>query len=561
MAATNASGATLATPIPAFVMTAPVNASAPPYVPENSPIPVPIILSRPAANNCTSVAVDVPFALGGTAVAGVHYTLSTASPAQIPAGAASVTLALRPLADWNSHDARTVTFTLQPSPSCLAPTNGQATISLTDAVMPSFPTNAFLGTVSQDSETAENWSLGVVPSPDHVILFSPEFAHSHLAWNPASTDTVAGWHQPYAFTDPTWRVLFFTTPASPLVIEGDCVLNGGYWVHNGPSATPAEAVAVDVRGNLTIGAGSQINAGNGVVNQANGAARGYYLAGPGYLPSSGAAGTGSSFGGEGATNAVTYGSVLNPLSHGSSGRGDNASFAGGGLIVLNVGGTTTVNGAILSHGFGYPGTGRGGSTGGSINLTTGRLQGNGTIAADGGRDVLYGSGSGGRIRIRLTDPGATFAGFTGSVTAYGNSGTPGSAAGTIALQTAADVSDAGTVIVDNQPFADATNAPSRAMCTHLPPTVQADPSLAGTSWVLRNSASVRLTADTRIRSLSFESANARLFLEGRTLTVSTFSVNGAAMAPGTYRAGDLPAALRGPGAVVMLGPGTLLCIR
>jgi hypothetical protein len=561
MAATNGSGASFSVASPTFVMTAPVGVTAPASIAENSVTPASIVISRPAANNCSAVALSVPFTLGGTAMLGTHYTLSSTSPATIPVNSDSVTVTLTPIADWANSTNRTVQLTLLSSSQYLAPTNGTATVTLLDAALPSFPTNAFMGTVSTDSTVAGNWSLGVVPAASHVIVFSPEYAQRQLSWNAETASTVAGWRQPYAFNEASYAVTFDTTPATPLTITGDCVLNGGYWIHTGPSATPTSAVAVNIQGDLTIGPGAQINAGNSVLNQANGARRGYYLAGPGYLPSAGDMGTGSSFGGEGATNDVTYGSILNPLGYGSSGRGDGPTFAGGGLIVLNVSGTTTLNGSILSQGFGYTGTGRGASTGGTINLTTGSLLGNGTISADGGRDLNYGSGSGGRIRVKLTDVGASFDDFTGALTAYGNSGIPGSAAGTVSLQTAADSSNSAVVVVDNTQFSDMTNAPFRAMCTHLPPKTQTDASFAGTSWVLRNYASVRFTSSAKVNALSVEGTTPRVFTETYTVTTKQFTVNGAAAAPGTYTAASYPGLLFGSGAVVVEARGTVVLVR
>jgi hypothetical protein len=190
----------------------------------------------------------------------------------------------------------------------LSASNG-VSILLTDAVLPSAPTNAFPGAVSESSATAANWSHGVAPTSEHIVVFfSPEYAQRELDWVAGSTDTVAGWRQPYAFLTADTRVMFYTTPATPLTITGDCLLNGGYWVHEGPSATPMTAVAVNIGGDLTVGAGAQINVG------------------------------------------------------------------------------------IYARGFGYIGSGRGASAGGSINLTTAELPGNGAMSVDGGLDEGYGSG-------------------------------------------------------------------------------------------------------------------------------------------------------------------------
>ena len=564
LAATNASGIAFATPTPNFFITGEVGAQSPSSVPENSPTPLSIVITRPSDNNSKDVVLSVPFTLGGTATLGTHYTLSTPSPATIPSGASSATVSLTPKPDWSGTTERTVTFTLGASASYLLSASNSVSILLTDAVLPSAPTNAFLGAVSESSLDPDNWSLGVVPNSGHVVVFSPEYAQRQLDWDAGTTDTVAEWRQPYAFPVADYRVLFHTTPAAPLNITGDCLLNGGYWVHEGPSETPTTAVAVNIGGHLTIGAGAQINAGNGGVNQANGKPRGYYLAGPGYWPSSGDVGTGSSYGGEGATNDVTYGSILNPLAYGSSGRGDNDGFSGGGLILLNVGGTTTLNGAIDSMGFGYTGSGRGASTGGSINLTTAKLVGNGELSVRGGLDAGYGSGSGGRIRVKLTDPASAIEDFTGTATAFGigaNAGALGSAAGTVAWQTAADTALSGLVIVDNNAYADTTNTPSRAMCTHLPPKQDTDARFTGTTWVLRNYASVRVTKNVTVKSLEVEGANVRIFLDGYTLSTKALIIDDVALKAGAYTGTDYPALLKGSGTLVVQSLGTLISIR
>ncbi|NLB68999.1 MAG: hypothetical protein GX804_04870 [Lentisphaerae bacterium] len=561
-AATNESGTAYATPSPVYFMTGDVAIEAPETVPENSPVPASVVISRPEQNNCANVELSVPFTLGGTAQSGVHYTLSTESPARIPVGESSVTLSLFPKPDWNDKTERAVTLSLDPNARYMLSESNSVTITFTEAVLPSAPTNAFVGSVSTSSLDPDNWSLGVVPTSEHIVVFSPEYAQNDLDWLPGSTSVVAGWRQPYAFTPADTRVLFHTTPQQPLTITGDCYLEGGYWVHEGPSNAPVYAVSVNIGGDLFVGAGAQINAGNGGVNQANGMARGFYLAGPGYRPSEGDDGTGSSYGGEGATNNVTYGSVLNPLNYGSSGRGDNLYFSGGGLIILKVDGTTTLNGKILSNGFSYPGSGRGGSTGGTINITTSSLSGNGVIAADGGEDSTYGSGSGGRIRIKLEDPAAMIDDFTGTITARGNYGSdtvPGSAAGTIALQMAGDTESSGVVIVDNIDVGDGPF--DTAMCTHLPPKLDTDERFTATTWVLKNHAAVRLTKNIRLLAIGAEGNSARLFTDGFDVTARMFSVDDELLPCVVYTADDYPDFIFGTGSVIVEPEQTVISIK
>ena len=554
--ATNASGTAYAIPTPLFVMTAPVSVSAPASVPENSASGTSITFSRPSSNNCTSVALTIPFTLGGDAVLDTHYTLSPSpSSVTIPQGAESATLTLTPKADWATSSERTVTLQLTANDSYLLPVPSSVSVQLVNATFPAAPTNAWLGAISTDSSDVNNWSLGSLPDENSIILFSPEYAQRDMHWIAGMTPAVAGWNQPYAFNPANRAVFFYTALSTPLTINGDCSLLGGHWTHNGPSVTPTNAVAVHIAGNLTVGNSAQIQAGNDALNQVNEQAKGYAFSlvsggcGPGYLY-----GTGSSFGGEGGTNTVTYGSVLNPLSYGSSGYGDNAGFSGAGLIVLTVAGSTTLNGSIQSTGFGYPGSGRGASTGGSINLTTAALFGTGAIRANGGTDTLYGSGSGGRIRIKLTAPEATFSGFEGVISAYGSSGNaatnlPGSAAGTIALQTAADSATSAKVIVDNNPYVDGTDG--RVMATPLPPLLDTDASFKDTAWILKRYGTLRVTQNLKIAALTVEGTTPRIFSDGHTLTVNALTINGEVKKAGVYTSAMLPSG-------VLVGSGTIV---
>ena len=419
--------------------------------------------------------------------------------------------------------------------------------------------NAFTGENSVLASDADNWSKGTVPGSGDTVVFTPVIAAQEMTWDAASPMKVGKWIQPGPFPSgkTSWAVTFATTPASPLEIAGDCRLDGGRWTHVGPVAEPSNAVAVTVGGDLYVGTNAQINAGNGVENDARGEARGYYLAGPGYLD-----GTGASYGGEGATNAVTYGSILNPLFYGSSGRGDNKFFAGGGLVLLKVGGKTTICGSILANGFGWPVSGSGASSGGTVNLTTGSLVGDGVIAANGGTDTLKGSGSGGRVRVKLTETGATYDGFTGAITAYGKPGlaitnTVASAAGTICLQMASDKADTGTVIVDNPELAGTNNL---VRATHLPAMRASDVSLIGTSWIVRNHGAVRVMASVKVDALEVI-GNGKVYLNGKTLRANTAAVGGEKLSPGHYTAARYPAYLFGDGALDVGRSGFFIIVR
>lgn len=131
--------------------------------------------------------------------------------------------------------------------------------------------------------------------------------------------------------------------------------------------------------------------------------------GPGF---GGTLSVGAGYGGLGGGGGTTYGSVTNPVNSGSSGcYHGNGSFgkAGGGTVVITVGGLFSMSGSILADGNGSPNAAEspGAGSGGSVNIRAGSLSGSGTISAKGGSfNIAPGGGSGGgggRIAIVLTN--------------------------------------------------------------------------------------------------------------------------------------------------------------
>lgn len=437
--------------------------------------------------------------------------------------------------------------------------------------------NLFLGTASADAGDAANWSRGRVPMATDTVVFMRDIAANDLSW-PANLTTVGGWLQPKGET--TGYVTFALTTNAPLQIAGDALLDGGVWTHEGVSdagAEPKAAVAVSVGGDLRVAEGVQITAGSGELNKLEKRTRGWYHGGPGYKE-----GTGASYGGEGATNDVVYGSALNPMEYGSSGTGDSTSFAGGGLISLSVASKAQVNGEISSRGYGWNGS-NGGSTGGSLNLRFGSLEGAGVISADAGKinektyDATHGSGSGGRVAVRLTGADSDFSFFTGSITAYGNRGlnatdelsaVPCSAAGTVFLSTGAETaSGSGEIVIANGELADDATAPGPRTCaTLLPgngPRCDSASKFRHICLTVRDYGRMKLTAELRAKKLSIEGDNAVVDLNGKTLTVESLSVGGKVMRRGTYTATaeQFGGRVTGEGSIVVGNQGVLFIVR
>ncbi len=202
----------------------------------------------------------------------------------------------------------------------------------------------------------------------------------------------------------------------------------------------ANAVDLHITNNLTIAESGSIN-----VNFKGDSTSGYSVqrSGAGHGGMGGRSGQG--------VGGPTYGSVTNPVTHGS--RGGDATYQGGGLVILRVDGNVVNNGTITSTG--RPGASlRGAGSGGSINLTIAgsmTMPATAGIHADGGDGTAEGSwdsaGGGGRIAIRLTTSGQTFDDVEiGNLTAFPGGGSRQAGAGTIYLKHADQ--DYGTLIVD-----------------------------------------------------------------------------------------------------------------
>lgn len=216
------------------------------------------------------------------------------------------------------------------------------------------------------------------------------------------------------------------------------ILTNGVLTHSANAGAESYKVILSIASNLTIDAGGAINA-DGV-----GYSNGY---GPGAAGNAAA-----SYGGVGYVQAgsatvakPTYGSITAPTNCGSGGKSGGGLF-GGGAILLSVGGTATVNGAI-SAGGSTNGTQTGGS-GGSVFLTTGALTGTGVIRANGGGVVNQGGGGGGRVAVILTN--STSFGAVAMQAYGGNNGGVGlaGAAGTVYLEHTGNTPGNGVLLVN-----------------------------------------------------------------------------------------------------------------
>ena len=300
----------------------------------------------------------------------------------------------------------------------------------------------------------------------------------------------------------------------PISVSGDLVVvDGGVLTHDANTKNttdPNNRLELTVAGSGFLTSGAVVD----VSEKGYTAAGGYQ--GPG-LPS-GDARTAASYGGRGYCGATPasacYGSIANPVDVGSVG---SSGGNGGGAVILRFGKELTLNADItanaLDSGDYYS------ASGGSINLKAGSLVGTGDLVANGGAVTVMHTGAGGRIAVVLTDAGATFDGYTGTMQTYGGKiGASGSgSAGTIYTKTAAD--PFGTLRIANYTPSAKDMWESREM-TDFPATQDNDPKeVDRVNLRLGAYSTLNLTADATVSSLVLEDDTVRIKLNGHRLSV------------------------------------------
>ena len=289
--------------------------------------------------------------------------------------------------------------------------------------------------------------------------------------------------------------------SNPIAVGGSVLFgNKAVITHAGPVKTPTSAVDISSAGDFTIAAGATIDVhGKG------------YSAGNGPGAGGGANGPITAHGGSCSSTSYSmthcYGSILSPSLWGSGGfvtQGSN----GGGLVMLSVGGTLTLDGVINANGLADPRSG----AGGSVNITCARISGPGVVMANAGYASENYSGGGGRVAIVQT-AAHDFAAFTGRASAVNNNLAVASGAGTVFMKSAGE---GGTVVVSNTFF--------RAIAiTEFPMAADGDPKAVykTVSFVVPTNATLSLVADCTVADLDLQSLTSKIELNGHTLRVKS----------------------------------------
>ena len=381
------------------------------------------------------------------------------------------------------------------------------------------------GTVSTSFAAAANWQDGSVPANGADVVVAADAANPlTIAEDGVAFGSLTVLGQGVAFSAPVTvaRALVLVggtaTVNRTLTIGGTLVvLDGAAVTHAAQPATAetlSNACRIDVAGDMLVAAGASVSA----------VAKGYASShGPGY----GGANTGGSYGGvcgirndaAGIAVGTCYGSVFAPADCGSGGRQGGAA---GGLVVLTVGGTLTLDGEIdASARSGYATDCRGAS-GGGVSIRAARLAGAGRIRANGENSSAnsFAQGGGGRIAFVLTAPAADFGAFSGTILALGGFGaaqnTFGGGCGTVYLQTGAQADGTGTVRLDGTttyPIINTDN--SRALPYALAGFgFVGEDSLRRATVEVGANAGLYLYGDTTIGNLVFTGANSAAYPAG-----------------------------------------------
>ena len=315
----------------------------------------------------------------------------------------------------------------------------------------------------------------------------------------------------------------------PFTFQGDVRLTSkasiGSFQLYADSVAAYPACIVSVTGDMTVESGASLYANNRGRRGADAKSQGYH-------------------GGSVAATAhhlKAYDSILFPTLGGTGGRsGDmGATCPAGGAIVLTVGGRLTLNGNANAGSTDISASSHLGAAG-TINITAGSLVGSGNITANGGGSgnaKSRGAGGGGRVAVRLTDPGATFTDFSGTISAQGNNANSattdaGSSAGTVYLQDGATKEGAGTIKVAN--ISSSTAVDAKTGYPSLSDEVAID-DLSLATLEISNNSRVILIAEAETYALKIESGSS-LDVAGKKLTVRHAKVGENKLSSGTYTA-------------------------
>ena len=328
----------------------------------------------------------------------VNYTISGSAGSQgvtwaapvaveIPAGAASATLPVKPLIDADVTEDITITVTLAAG-NYEIPSAASASLTLVNLVAPA-GYNVWVASSNSLASIDSNWSEGHSPTASENVLFNGDFSTADCEWDASASATVASWTQNANYTGTvTFDTKYPVTGDAfqTFTVTGACVVNGGTWTHpvsvnrDGNQSAPTIAqlrAAYTYRLNVTAGS---FTLGSGATISAVGKGHSQL-----HVKGLGTAGLKPAHGGRNAGSTVPcYGNPKYPedIGYASNLGTDNANKCapGGGAVKLAVTGDCVVDGTITVDGKASSGNLAAGAAG-SILIEATSISGSGSIFA------------------------------------------------------------------------------------------------------------------------------------------------------------------------------------
>ena len=269
-------------------------------------------------------------------------------------------------------------------------------------------------------------------------------------------------------------------------------------------------------------------------------------------------------GGRGSEAGTTMDSVFEPVFSGVGQSNSYGYMKPGAAMIVKVGGKLTLDGIANANPVNTQGGGYNLAAGGSINFTVGELAGAGSFQARGFRNKQ----NGGRIAVKLTNPGADFSTFTGTFNVSTVDGAANSTPGSVYLATAEEADRRGTVYLDN--LGKTTTTLSVPICANGYGADEVD-AFKNAALVIRGGAYGQVTvADAngqfKMRSLLI-GENSKLDLYGNRFVVGSATLGGERLRPGLYTATDdavsayVSDTSEGNGWLVVTGEGLKIFVR
>lgn len=258
----------------------------------------------------------------------------------------------------------------------------------------------------------------------------------------------------------TFDMRSYATSTSALPLSTLYIKNGGILTHGANTTAQTNVINLTVSSS-TVAVGGSINLdGKGYGSSSNGPGEG--------INSGVSSGSGAGHGGAGGAGANAAGSAYcvstNPGTIGSSGGSGNggAGGAGGGLLVMNVSNTFTLNGTITAKGNTGAGTNGGGGAGGGLKITAESIVGSPqSITVAGGTSGSSAGGGGGGGCAYISYASSNVITSAATTKSGGTGGTNNGSAGTYdSIQTNASPTGPSTLYANNTTAQSGSTNPS-----------------------------------------------------------------------------------------------------